>query len=567
MHYGGVERVDALRPLLVRFRKDRDASSMEELVRRTRTKLLRIARRIGDPQDAEDSVQAAYHALLGRPELPDAPILPWLIRTVIRIAYRRKALAARQASIADHLARPQPDASPAEHAARAEEHARIRDAVDQLPAKYRNPLVLYYLEGLGAVETARLLDLPASTLRTRLERGRGLLRSRLGPATTSGLLFLPWLLLDGGKALGGAGAASIGGAMQAKAAITLTGLTLAAGTIGVFVGATTTDGAARSYSQRADGSERHAIARLNGQLAVRDALIVELRQRIERSDPSIADDDGAVAATPPGSAPRFRMRGVSPFPATRSMRIDPSKTAAAAERLGVTKEELSIAERAILSLENHADPATRRAAVEALRNLGARRTRAVIAVLTGAETDGRGASEIGKILVAARARGEEHLLVALLKDTVTPPNTKRDILREIGAFDSTVVRDYLVERLRAEDDPYFHADLMMVLGRMQERRAIPAIRELFTRGGKWVVFHFYGFYALGHIGGPEAEALLLEYLRRENIPNADGAIRALAKLNPAVARGEAAAILARPGASKLPAKTLDRLRQAAGRSR
>ena len=53
-----------LTDLLRRFFQDGDAAAMENLVRRTRGRLLSIARRIGAAQDAEDSVQAAYHALL-----------------------------------------------------------------------------------------------------------------------------------------------------------------------------------------------------------------------------------------------------------------------------------------------------------------------------------------------------------------------------------------------------------------------------------------------------------------------------------------------------------------------
>ena len=90
---------------------------MEEIVHATRPRLLAVARRIGAPQDAEDSVQAAYHALLARPEAPSVALLPWLLAAVVRIAYRRKALARRERRIAERLARP---ASPLEEASRAE---------------------------------------------------------------------------------------------------------------------------------------------------------------------------------------------------------------------------------------------------------------------------------------------------------------------------------------------------------------------------------------------------------------------------------------------------------------
>ena len=56
-----------LNELLHSFFEHGDAAAMEEIVRQTRGRLIAAARRIGNPQDAEDSVQATYHALLLRP--------------------------------------------------------------------------------------------------------------------------------------------------------------------------------------------------------------------------------------------------------------------------------------------------------------------------------------------------------------------------------------------------------------------------------------------------------------------------------------------------------------------
>jgi len=564
MHYGYVERTDVLRGLLTRFREDRDAAAMEELVRRTRTKLLRIARRIGAPQDAEDSVQAAYHALLGRPEAPDAPTLPWLITAVIRIAYRRKAIAARESGIAEQLARPKPPPSPAESAARAETSTRIRAAVESLPEKYRNPLVLYYLEALGAAETARLLDIPPSTLRTRLERGRNLLRSRIGPVTTYGLMFVPWLLLDGGRAFAGAGAASIGGVVQAKTVITVTGIALAAGTLGVFVGATTASGSGDAPAARADRSARQEIADLHDQVAERDEMILAMRQRVDPGTgaPLSSSGEGAGGGTggKAGSPmPKFQIQAFE----RRSVSIDSARAQTAAQELGVSQEELEIAQRAFENAENLSDPAAQRAATEALQALGERRTRAMVALVRGLDTKGIGTGGMRKALEAAHVEGQEQLLIDLIKDGTTPRATKEDVLRNIEPFDSPVVRNYLLARLAVETDQYFFTTILLALGRLGEQRVAPEIRRMLQRDSQWLPFHFYGIFTLGNVGGPEAEAVLLDYLRSGTSANLDRAVTALAKLNPGAARSEAQTILARPDASKLSSKTLEALRQQA----
>ncbi|MEA5016024.1 MAG: RNA polymerase sigma factor [Candidatus Limiplasma sp.] len=48
-----------------------------------------------------------------------------------------------------------------------------------LEEKYRLPMVLYYVEGYSVEETARMLGLPQGTLKSRLYRGRLLLKDTL----------------------------------------------------------------------------------------------------------------------------------------------------------------------------------------------------------------------------------------------------------------------------------------------------------------------------------------------------------------------------------------------------
>ena len=90
--------------LLQRYLAENDERAMAELVRRTRPRLLRAARRIC-PEEAEDAVQAAYLALVRKHgELSGAPLIAWLLTAVVRIAYRRRAQRRREHAIADQLA-------------------------------------------------------------------------------------------------------------------------------------------------------------------------------------------------------------------------------------------------------------------------------------------------------------------------------------------------------------------------------------------------------------------------------------------------------------------------------
>ena len=54
----------------------------------------------------------------------------------------------------------------------------------QLPEKYRTEIHLYYYEGYTAAEIAKILDITDSSVRTRLARGRRMLRNVLDEEET-----------------------------------------------------------------------------------------------------------------------------------------------------------------------------------------------------------------------------------------------------------------------------------------------------------------------------------------------------------------------------------------------
>ena len=62
---------------------------------------------------------------------------------------------------------------------RKEERGEITNAVLKLPVKYREVLLLYYYEDLQVNEIAEFLQLPVSTVKTRLQRARGKLKQLL----------------------------------------------------------------------------------------------------------------------------------------------------------------------------------------------------------------------------------------------------------------------------------------------------------------------------------------------------------------------------------------------------
>jgi RNA polymerase sigma-70 factor (ECF subfamily) len=57
-------------------------------------------------------------------------------------------------------------------------HEVLRRAVLALPARYREPVILFYFHEMDVAAAARTMGLPEGTLKARLSRARALLRSR-----------------------------------------------------------------------------------------------------------------------------------------------------------------------------------------------------------------------------------------------------------------------------------------------------------------------------------------------------------------------------------------------------
>ena len=61
----------------------------------------------------------------------------------------------------------------------AERDRAVRRAVDALPSKYREALILFYFQEMDVSAAAHSLGVPVGTVKARLSRGRGMLRTKL----------------------------------------------------------------------------------------------------------------------------------------------------------------------------------------------------------------------------------------------------------------------------------------------------------------------------------------------------------------------------------------------------
>jgi RNA polymerase sigma-70 factor (ECF subfamily) len=153
-------------------------------------------RTLGNAEDAADATQDAFlsaYRALGSFKGSAAGLRAWLIRIAINNCYdqlrrrqRRPADSLDQATAnenepegdaAERLA--DPAANPEQRALTAETARHIQDAIDQLPPEQRLTVVLCDVQGLSYEEAAAAMSIELGTVKSRLSRARGQLRTLL----------------------------------------------------------------------------------------------------------------------------------------------------------------------------------------------------------------------------------------------------------------------------------------------------------------------------------------------------------------------------------------------------
>lgn len=163
-----------------------DASAFDELVARHQHRVAALAHRLlGWPDDVDDVVQDVFLAALkGLPRFGGRSWLStWLTSITVnacRSRQRRRASWLRR--LAGVRGTREPEAWNVAPAPEGEFEAgdEVRRAVQSLPGKYREVLVLRYLEELSVRDVSQILGVPTNTVDVRLSRARARLRDRLG---------------------------------------------------------------------------------------------------------------------------------------------------------------------------------------------------------------------------------------------------------------------------------------------------------------------------------------------------------------------------------------------------
>jgi RNA polymerase sigma factor (sigma-70 family) len=167
--------------LLERFLDENDAEAFSTLVRRHGRTVWSVCRRVlANGHDAEDAFQATFLVLVrkARSIAKREAVGSWLYGVAYRVSLKARA-ESMQRRRHERLATDTASCTARENEACEEVGLIINDEVNQLPDKYRRPIILCYFNGKTYTEAARLLGWPAGTTSVRLARARELLRARL----------------------------------------------------------------------------------------------------------------------------------------------------------------------------------------------------------------------------------------------------------------------------------------------------------------------------------------------------------------------------------------------------
>jgi RNA polymerase sigma factor (sigma-70 family) len=224
--------------LLERFARQRDQAAFSALVDRHGPMVFGVGQRVlGESHAAEDVFQATFLVLVRRARSlgKRKPLGGWLYAVAQRIAAKAKKQKSGRRE-RERRAATMAQTECLDDVNWQELRAVLDEEIARLPEKYRTPLVLCYFQGRSHSQAAQELDCPKTSLTSRLERGRELLRERLvrrGISLSAGVL---------AAALAEKGAAAPVGAMlvikTVKAAMAFAAGKAAAGT-GITAGALT----------------------------------------------------------------------------------------------------------------------------------------------------------------------------------------------------------------------------------------------------------------------------------------------------------------------------------------
>jgi RNA polymerase sigma-70 factor (ECF subfamily) len=177
---------------LAKLARNGDRNAFAELVELYKDKIFHLAyRMLNNKQEAEDAVQETFLRVYTNLHRYDEnqKFSTWIFRIGTNLCIdklrRRKNTYSLDAEMPDgegndyYAMLPSHEDTPEKQVIVSETQEQIRQAIETLPEKYKSVVILRYLHDMSLQEISDVLDMPVTTIKTRVHRGREYLRKRL----------------------------------------------------------------------------------------------------------------------------------------------------------------------------------------------------------------------------------------------------------------------------------------------------------------------------------------------------------------------------------------------------
>ncbi len=161
-----------------------DGEAFARIMRRWQQPMMNLARRLGHESDqSEDLIQDVFlHAYRALPRWRRESSFGTWLYAIARNVYLGDYRRTHGTEVALQDLPELRDARLPDHKLNIEDRARlVREALLSLPPSYRDVLLLYYFKDCGISVIREKLQLSEGAVKTRLQRGRAILRQKLSP--------------------------------------------------------------------------------------------------------------------------------------------------------------------------------------------------------------------------------------------------------------------------------------------------------------------------------------------------------------------------------------------------
>ena len=147
-----------------------------ELVLESEETLYRISMSmLKNEADCEDAVQTAILTAFEKLSSlkKEEYFRTWLVRILINVCNKQLGRRGKIINLDDNEYTAEP--SVPSH----DKNVELKIALENLPQKFRQVIVLFYIEGFSVTNIKNILGIPEGTVKSRLSKGRSLLKSSL----------------------------------------------------------------------------------------------------------------------------------------------------------------------------------------------------------------------------------------------------------------------------------------------------------------------------------------------------------------------------------------------------